>query len=497
MEFRFLFVDDRGEKVYVPSLEALTEHVRSGALREEALLYDARTREWAPARTHPAFRAPSEEDRPLRRTPRAPEATATPGPAAALPELAPLPEEESGIDPVQAFFEDRERERLEEARDQEGDLERSPFLAPDVKSLALESAGWGDAPPQPGDPGYTSFRATDSGTHALDATGEAGTPGPDSGSGPSDAPTGTEGSGDTARALLAGAAAGVRRRRGTTPKRGGSSSGVVRWVRRTRARSQQRSREAGPRQAALLAVLVVVGGWGIADAWGVSALEATDLRDHLAEAASRASGPLAPSMEAAKSGAFDDMVRGMETLRATMRVDEPPESWMGGPYLANALAYPEVESFWTRYLDYVEALATREEELFRSGFVSRLQAQGISGPVLSIRLARALRDFRADRARRNQTYGAMEELADAALDLHAFLADNAESIRYAPVDQGVTDDPILEAVADEEATRDELWSRLERLADALDRVAGEDPSQRRNVSRRVLADLAMPDVAGS
>ncbi len=171
---------------------------------------------------------------------------------------------------------------------------------------------------------------------------------------------------------------------------------------------------------------------------------------------------------------------------------------MGGPYLANALAYPEVQRFWGRYLAYVEALATREEELFRSGFVSRLQAQGISGPVLSIRLARALRDFRADRPRRNETYGAMEELGDSALDLHAFLADNADAIRYAPVDQGVTDDPILEAVADDEEIREALWSRLERLADALDRVAGEDPMQRRDVSRRVLADLAMPDpVPGS
>ncbi|HSM03539.1 MAG TPA: hypothetical protein VK858_02910 [Longimicrobiales bacterium] len=494
MEFRFLFVDDRGKEVYVPSLEALADHVRSGALREEALLYDALTREWAPARAHPAFRVPTEDTQGPSGSAASPTAATgdrPPGSAQAadgaepvgsgppsqpLPELEPLSEDESGVDHVQAFFEDRERERREESRERDrGDINTAPFLAPDGTRTRAGTGGWGDAPPQPGEEGYAAFRGTD---------GSDGADRQDVGAAQADA----------ARELLAGAAAnartiGISRRR----RRPAGSNGIVRWVRRTRARSQQRSRDAGTRQAVLLAVLILVGGWGIADSWGVSPLEATDLGGQLAEAAARASGPLAPSMEAAKSGAFEDMVRGMEALRSRMRVDEPPESWMGGPYLANALGFPEVRAFWTRYLEYVEALEGEEEELFRSGFMARLQSQGIAGPVLSIRLARALRDFRADRPRRNEIYGGMEELADAAIDLHDFLVENTDRITYAPVDQGVTDDPILEAVAEDEDTREELWDRLERLADALDRVAGEDPLERRDVSRRVLGDLSIPD----
>jgi hypothetical protein len=202
--------------------------------------------------------------------------------------------------------------------------------------------------------------------------------------------------------------------------------------------------------------------------------------------------PLTPSMEVAEVEAFHDMIAGMERLRRTLGVGEPPILWMGGPYLSNALGFPEVEDYWLRYLEYVETLRDREEDLFRSGIVTRLRLQGVTGPVLSIRLARALQDFEADADRREATYGDMEELARSALGLHDFLVSYADRIRYAPVEQGVGDDPILEAVADDEALQTELWARIERLVHALDKVADADPLSRRDVSRSVLGSLALP-----
>jgi hypothetical protein len=201
-------------------------------------------------------------------------------------------------------------------------------------------------------------------------------------------------------------------------------------------------------------------------------------------------------MELAEAEAFQDMVAGMEQLRTALRVGEPPAVWMGGPYLSNALGFPEVEEYWRRYLDYVETLRDREEDLFRRGLVTRLRLQGISGPALSIRLARALQDFEADAGRREATYRGMEELARSALGLHDFLVSYADRIRYAPVEQGVDDDPILEAVAEDEAVKTELWARIERLVQALDGVADADPLRRRDVSRSVLGSLALPDEAG-
>lgn len=523
MRFRFLFVDDRGEEVYVSSTEDLHRYVRSGSLREGALLYDSLTREWAPARTHPAFarfegggqesgEAPVEAvgEGTSRSGPEAPvgpgEGEPDLGPPladeppdapleASLPALEAVPEEEVEIDTVQLFLKEQERERWEDLRDQGEALDTTSLLDGDHPAEAQRhapiSGSWGDTPPEPGGPGFESF---------LNAQRQWGRSQPPRGwaqegphvsrpdpapedSGRGDALPLTGSSSTTLPAELPANPSGATR----------SSSALARWLRRTRARNEHRSRNAGGRQLALLSVLIVVGGWAAADAWGVSPLEAVGIVDEEVLSISYVPVPLTPSMEVAEAEAFHDMVAGMEQLRRTLRVGEPPGVWMGGPYLSNALGFPEVEEYWLRYLEYVETLRDREEDLFRSGFVTRLRLQGVSGPALSIRLARALQDFEADGDRREATYGDMEELARSALGLHDFLVSSADRIRYAPVEHGVDDDPILEAVADDEALQAELWARIERLVHALDGVADADPLSRRDVSRSVLGSLVLPE----
>lgn len=570
MRFRFLFVDDRGEEVYVSSTEDLARHVRSGSLREEALLYDSLTREWAPARTHPTFarfrdQEPSEEEGSLSadvasteeptRAAMAPATEADPAatdpPAATepvgaetpageatppvddpssaesppaadsapasedsrsedsreegdgepsliqepLPDLEPLPEEEVQVDTVQLFLKQQELERWEDERDQGSTGDDSILLdsehTEEFQQHAPISGSWGDTPPEPGDPGFESFlNAQRRWGRSQPPRGWAETGATDASKTPRplevrpDVPAAGSGAGSTAPT-----APGVA----TAPPR--KSSGLARWYRRARARQEQRSRNAGGRQFAFLLLLLAIGGLGIAETWGVFPFPTLLGEEDRVEGAA-GEVPLTPEMEIAETEAFSDMVDGMEYLRRTMRVGEPPVTWMGGPYLSNALAFPEVRQFWVRYREYVETLRESEEDLFRAGFVTRLRLQGVSGPVVSIRLARALRDFEADAARREATYARMDELAVAALGLHDFLLANAHRIRYAPVDQGVNDDPILEAVPLDESTAEALWTRIERLVRALDGVADADPLQRRDVSRSVLGSLALPESTG-
>ncbi len=514
MRFRFLFVDDRGAEVYVSSPEDLARYVRSGALRGEALLYDSLTREWAPARTHPAFARFRGQERPEgpESTGDEPEPSPDQSTAAAgapedeegseppghveepLPDLDPLPEDAVQVDTLQLFMQQQELERWEDQRDHVGleddSLRLDGYHAMEAQRHAPISGSWGDTPPEPGDPGFESFlnaqrqwgrsqpaRWADSGAHEETRTrgsGEGRSAFPDPG------PAGA------APSEVAGVpTASIRK-----------SGALTRWYRRTRARSHHRSRSAGGRQLILLVPLLAIGGLGIAEAWGLSPLQSAFADWEVADSTPDVPTPLTPEMEATEAEAFQDMVLGMENLRRTMRVGKPPASWMGGPYLSNALGFPDVRDYWVRYLDYVDALRQSEQDLFRSGFVTRLRLQGITGPALSIRLAQALEHFEEDAPRREVTYAGMEELAIAALGLHDFLLANVERIRYAPVDQGVNDDPVLEAVPLDADTEEALWTRIERLVQALDGVADADPLERRDVSRSVLGSLALPEPSG-
>lgn len=470
MSPRFLFLNDAGQEVRATSLDELARHRETGALDEDTLLYDAITREWAPARSHPVYRLIMDEEA----------GAEDPAPVAPILEddgmvsLQPVPEDAVEMDEIRLFLEARERERQEERRERDAEIRTTSFLKEDEGRGPgpLVVGGFGDAPPEPGDPGYREWASSSA-------------PQPPGGAQPSPAPaTPPAGAGGGGRG---GVFAPSRRRRPpSNPRPGWFRNGPwVRWFRRQQARTNP------VRQGVLILMLLVVGAWGIADAWQVPSLAAAGGDESLVVAAAvTPPSPLMPALVEAESAAFRDMVQGMERLRERLRVDEPPPSWIGGPYLANAVGFPEVRQFWIRYLEFVDTLRLQEEDLFRSGFVGRLQMEGIRGPVVSIRLARALRDFEGDAPRRQETYGAMEELGLAALELHDFLVANASSIRYAPVDRGFTDDPVLEAVPVDAATEEGLWTNLDRVLAAIDAVAGPDPLRRRDVSRQVLGGLA-------
>jgi hypothetical protein len=62
----------------------------------------------------------------------------------------------------------------------------------------------------------------------------------------------------------------------------------------------------------------------------------------------------------------------------------------------------------------------------------------------------------------------------AALDLHQFLIDNESEIAYDPAAGGVSRDPVLEAVPRTRELGTEMWSRVDRITEALDALGALD-----------------------
>lgn len=187
-----------------------------------------------------------------------------------------------------------------------------------------------------------------------------------------------------------------------------------------------------------------------------------------------------PELEAriqeAEGSAFRDMMLAMDSLRTVYDVSHGPRDWLTGRYLASASAYADVEAYWQRYRDYVAELSARDEEMFRFGFVRRLESSGLEGAVLSMRLARSTEEFRASGASRDSVYAAMDGMARAALNLHTLLVDSEDDIVYTPVRPGVvTRDPVLEAVPSNAELRTRIWEDLDRLFAYMDVVRGGVP----------------------
>ncbi len=485
MSFRFLFLDSEGREIRLTSDAELRQAVRAGDLGEDMLLYDAATSEWSPARTHPLVREllEGEEDAEAESSGPVPGAAdrLSPGDISGLTLTSPEGDgdELEGVhvedidedETVRAFRERLERERLREESLGPGavagglSMKRGDRIADlhDPTSRADDAPHPPDVPTSPG-----QDRAV---------AGE-----PDRELDPS--PLGKVESLESLDAPAWSDSGSTRSRPapGTRRKRGGQSA-VSRTI----------ERGISP-QAAVLALLIGVLGWGIADALATSA-------DRPAEEGSTAvgdlpvpesdPGPVDPALDLSASTyvAFADMQTGMERLGRRLGVAEPPTDWLSGRYLADAATLPAVRDFWVRYGAFVDSVRVREEELFRAGYLARLRAEGVAGSTLSIRLSGALQDFRADRARREQIYRTMDALAAEALLLDQWLRGASDRIAYAGVRGGaVSLAPEIEAAPLDEDTRRELDTRLNRILDALERVTGPDPSRARAISGRIVAE---------
>ncbi len=195
----------------------------------------------------------------------------------------------------------------------------------------------------------------------------------------------------------------------------------------------------------------------------------------------------------AEGSAFQYMMVAMDSLRTVHDVTGGPREWLSGHYLAHASQYDDVQRWWERYRDYVAELRARDEELFRRGFVERLERSGLEGAVLSMRLARATEEFRETGPARDTVYEGMAAMAAAALELHTLLVEREADIAYTPVRPGVvTRDPVVEAVPTDDALRQQIWSTLDRLFAGMDVVLGGVPG-----SGEQLSDAALEGIRGT
>jgi len=149
----------------------------------------------------------------------------------------------------------------------------------------------------------------------------------------------------------------------------------------------------------------------------------------------------------------------------------PPPEWLTGYYMANASEFASVPEFWESYRRIVEELHRREESVFLALLAEEVGRLEQTDP----NRARALHDYLLSRwetalPARDALFANLALTADSAIELHEFLIENEESLRYTPaVGPQVPNDPVLEVEAADPEVDAGLKVRLDRLLMALDR----------------------------
>jgi len=184
---------------------------------------------------------------------------------------------------------------------------------------------------------------------------------------------------------------------------------------------------------------------------------------------------LVPVMRETGAAALDGMITRIRRLPSEMKLQaEPRNDWLAGVYLANASQFPDIEAYWAGIGDFVDRVRDEDTRLFHEQFQERLGRAGIAGDTASMLLARADSGFLATRDDRFEAYAEMDDLVNAALDLHEFLVRNEADIEYAPAAGGISRDPVLEAVPVTKALGDEMWGMVDRITEAMDALGSLD-----------------------
>jgi len=151
----------------------------------------------------------------------------------------------------------------------------------------------------------------------------------------------------------------------------------------------------------------------------------------------------------------------------------PPSGWLGGFYLSHAGNFPEVPEFWQQYRDFLGDLRDLDREGYREA-VLRVVEQGGLPQVEPGEVSRYFEErYAVLGPLRDDRYAQLIRVSEVAEELHHFLAEAQDQIAHAPaVGQGISPDPILEAVPLDEETRSRLDQFLDSLFQALDRSRG-------------------------
>ncbi|HUP52333.1 MAG TPA: hypothetical protein VM198_07645 [Longimicrobiales bacterium] len=401
MSARFRIRTKEGQELSFASREIFAEFVRSGDLSPDDVVYDAETREWSSARTHPVvlqieLEADARESSAEPPAPKEPDAGGSSDDQASTGtldfELAPPP---TGLTPEQesaAFVAKMEAERASEL-----DFDEAPMQG--FKRDKGASSVVGDlAPPPPRE----------------------------------------------LRPEPAAEREEPHRKRRDPPVEHPPTSRYASATAVPAQPKRKRSRGAGGRYAPflILGLAAVVAGVY----FGPQLLAPG--------AGPEPEGVVEPPTPPPSIPATDEALRArarerfLTATQAALRgLDPVPDVWLRGSYLAEPSVYPEVRDVWEGYLTIIRDVRAADNERYRQAYLRALDDARVEGAARTLRMSSATAAFQAAAAPRQAHYDRAERLATAALQGHDALVAAEGTIAYQPArGPALSEDPVIEAV---------------------------------------------------
>lgn len=519
---RFAFMDEQGRQVHVARVEDLAQHVRQGDVNDDTELYDALEDRWAPAREHPMYVSardaapgPGRPDPQRPATPRPPRDTASPSTPTRPPSPPPPPSELSTSGGATAEDEAALSRDWSSALKDEflgavpgpGPAGLGPAPAPATDPAAGRSGG-GDADlleptsfthdilshqdleaARSGPTSRGDMETVDGASNVFSGLDEVVTrPPPQEGSIFAD-PGRAEGRGMEFEEFMPSPQAGPSMAPPTGPAGPAPTldneseedffliedSSLSEEAPPEPTRTKRRSRGTGKR---MLKAVVALASFALLMSVAVprlvkigAAFMATRGPDNVTtEAGDGISDQLKTEAFFLAARAQEDAFASLDSIRRNLGVEaSPPGAWMEGIYFAHASRYPAAQSYWERYGSYMRYGQRELPALFEAALKRQVAASAIVPSAQEDVIELVMNDFEARVPTMSVAFQDLIGLADASLELHAFLVLKEDEIEYTPFTQsGVSRDPIVEAVPATEQTRVDFWNRLEQVTDRLE-----------------------------
>jgi hypothetical protein len=440
MSARFRIRTPTGQELSFASLDVFREFVRSGDLSPDDVVYDAETREWSSARTHPvvleielaaedAASATSDDDADatvrLEAVGDEPAAVEEAAPPFAMGDigldLAPAPNQLSPEQEAEAFLAKMEAERA-------ADLSASDDVS--IQSFTRERPEPAPIAPAPAAPRSVAEPAPRS-FHQERSAPAPSRPAP------------------------------------VAEPKAGPSFGYA-------------------PVAILVLVVAVAGVYFGSDLFAPVATEGSDPAPDPVTAQPAAT-PVIPATEDAVRRRAGE--RFLTSTQALLRQLEPiPQAWLSGRYLASASDYAHVRTIWQTYLVTIRDIRASDDERYRVAYGRALDDAGVQEPARTTRLATGTAQFQAGGAPRNRHYERVERLATVAISGHDALVTAEGRILFEPATGArLSTDPVIEAVGRTPADQDLLDEILDAVLGELRGPGG--PGTARNVREWVYGGL--------
>jgi len=195
---------------------------------------------------------------------------------------------------------------------------------------------------------------------------------------------------------------------------------------------------------------------------------------------------LLPTMRDLAEAALADMMTELAGMQGQFDLQAVPRNdWLSGAYLGTASQFDDLEQYWLGLEAFVDHIREVDTQVFHDLYVAQVEAAGIAADTAAMLVERADSGFLAAREGRFEAYNQMDDLINAALDLHLFLVDNEADITYEPAAGGFSRDPVLEAIPSTETLGAEMWGMVDNITDALDNLG----TLNRVTTERLLAVL--------